>query len=72
MSNTKLTWEKEDGSWGVTGMEFDLRKLNPILYNALNKLKEYEKICDSPEKLHEIDRLYLKKCEEINHISEVK
>ena len=72
MSNTKLTWEKEDGSWGVTGMEFDLRKLNPILYNALNKLKEYEKICDSPEKLHEIDMLYLRKCEEINHISEVK
>lgn len=61
-----LTWTKEDGTWGVTGMDFNLAKLNPLLYGALAKLKDYEKICDSPDKLREIDELYREKCEEVN------
>lgn len=66
MSNTKVTWEKEDGSWGVVGINFDLQKLNPILCGALRKLKDYEAICDTPCKLREIDELYREKCEEVN------
>lgn len=64
--SAKLTWEKEDGSWGVVGMNFDLQKLNPTLYGALRKLKDYENICDTPDKLKKIDELYREKCEEVN------
>lgn len=34
------------------------------------KLKAYEDICDSPEKLKLIDELYLERCEEINRLKE--
>lgn len=64
----RLTWTKEDGSWGVTGMDFNLAKLSPVLYGALAKLKDYEEICDSPDKLREIDELYREKCEEVNKL----
>lgn len=62
----RLTWTKEDGTWGVTGMDFNLAKLSPVLYGALAKLKDYEMVCDSPDKLKEIDELYREKCEEVN------
>lgn len=63
-----LTWTKEDGTWGVHGIEFNLEKLSPIMYGALAKLKDYEAICDSPDKLREIDELYREKCEEVNKL----
>ena len=33
------------------------------------KLKAYEDICEDPEQLKEIDKLYLEKCEEVNTIT---
>lgn len=64
----RLTWTKEDGTWGVTGIDFNLEKLNPLMYGALSKLKDYEEVCDSPDKLREIDNLYREKCEEVNKL----
>lgn len=61
----RMTWKKEDGTWGLEGMDFEWSKLSPSLYGALCKLKDYEEICDSPSKLREIDNLYLDKCEEV-------
>lgn len=67
-----LTWTKEDGTWGVKGIDFNLEKLSPIMYGALSKLKDYEAICDSPDKLKEIDELYREKCEEVNALKAEK
>ena len=63
--SSRMTWKKEDGTWGLEGMDFEWSKLSPSLYGALCKLKDYEEICDSPSKLREIDNLYLDKCEEV-------
>ena len=60
----RLTWKKENGEWGIKGV--DLTKVTPEVYGALCKLKDYEEICDSPDKLREIDEMYLEKCKEIN------
>lgn len=63
--SSRMTWKKEDGTWGLEGMDLEWSKLSPSLYGALSKLKDYEEICDSPSKLREIDNLYLDKCEEV-------
>lgn len=34
----------------------------------LEKLAQYEDICDEPSKLKDIDKLYLEKCEEVNKL----
>lgn len=65
---SKLITVKEDGIWHVNGADFDMKKLSSYLYGALYKLKHYEEICDSPDKLREIDEMYREKCEEVNRL----
>lgn len=65
---SKLITVKEDGIWHVNGADFDMKKLSSYLYGALYKLKHYEEICDSPDKLREIDKMYREKCEEVNRL----
>jgi hypothetical protein len=40
----RLTWSKENGEWGVVGVE--LRDLPPSVYGALMKLKRMEDLIE--------------------------
>ena len=49
---SRLTWHTANGMWGLTGLEQkELCALPERLYMALCKLKDYEDICESPDKV---------------------
>lgn len=43
----RLTWQSEDGSWGLKGLSWEqLVALPPRVYGALAKLKDLEMLID--------------------------
>ncbi len=60
----RLTWKKEDGTWGL--INADIKECPREFYGALCKLKDYEETGLEPDKIAEIDELYLEKCREVN------
>lgn len=64
----RLTYDNKDGSWGIHG--YDIRRVPASVYGALCKLKDYEDICESPDKLRQVDELYQEKCREVNHLKD--
>ncbi len=62
----RLTFENENGTWGIKG--YDIKKVPKELYGAMCKLRDYERIIESPQKLLEVDNLYSDKCKEINRL----
>lgn len=67
----RLTFKNPNGTWGLNN-GYDMKKVPSDLYGALWKLKEYEETGLSPEKIEEMDRLYLEKCEEVNRLAKEK
>ncbi|MCM1220450.1 MAG: hypothetical protein NC548_38790 [Lachnospiraceae bacterium] len=48
----RLIWHGNNGTWGLKGLEREkLCTLPGVVYGALCKLKDYEDICDSPDKV---------------------
>ncbi len=64
---SRLTYS-ENGEWGLKG--YDIKQMPSTIYAALYKLKDYENICDSPQRMEDLDRMYLEKCEEVNRLQE--
>lgn len=71
-----MTIKDEQGNWGVKGMPWS--SLHPgstitldiwdKLYDAIEKLMEYEDTGLDPEQIREMDELYLEKCREVNEL----
>ena len=59
----RLTFENENGTWGIKG--YDIKNVPKELYGAMCKLRDYERIIESPQKLLEVDKLYSDKCKEL-------
>lgn len=70
----KLTEKDDQGNWRLKGVPWlNLREGKVItketdekLYGALFKLMQYEDTDLSPEKIYELNDLYLEKCQELN------
>lgn len=68
---SRLTWTNPNGEWGLTGItEDELKNVGSRIYAALCKLRDYENTGLEPEQLYEMDRMYTKKCEELNRLKE--
>ena len=62
----RLTFENENGTWGIKG--YDVKKVPKELYGAMCKLRDYERIIESPQKLLEVDELYSDMCKELAEV----
>ena len=62
----RLTYEKENGEWGLNG--YDIKKVPKELYGAICKLHEYEDLGLTPEELRQIDDMYAVRCKEISDL----
>jgi len=65
----RLTWEKENGEWGLNG--YDIKQAPGELYGALCRLHEYEKSGLSPDQLEEVDRAFSEQAKELMHYREL-
>lgn len=69
----RLTEKDENGNWRVKGIQWQdiyegkviTKELYERMYGAFYKLLQYEETELDPEKLEEIDRLYLEQCREL-------
>ncbi len=55
--NMRLTVKKDNGEWNVKGVNGKVLNWSEVpreLYGALCKLKDYEDICDDPNKLEDM------------------
>ncbi len=62
----RITWEKPNGEWGVEGASISNAPL-PI-YNALERLLDYERLGLDPDELARIDKMYAEKCRELAEV----
>lgn len=69
----RLTEVDGSGYWRVKGLlwkniyvgQVITEETRQAIYGALCKLKDFEEICEEPEQLEKIDKLFLEKCKEI-------
>lgn len=61
---SRLTWKKPDGTWGL--VNGDIKEVPREYYGYMCKLKDYEETGLDPNRIEEVNELYLEKCKEIN------
>lgn len=66
----RLIYKNPNGTWGLIN-GYDIKKVPKELYGALCKLKEYEETGLDPNKVAELNELYLAKCQEVNELKKV-
>lgn len=62
----RLTWKKPDGTWGL--VNGDIKAVPKEYYGYMCKLKDYEETGLDPNRIEEVNELYLEKCKEVNRL----
>lgn len=66
----RLTIPDEPIEGGMRRPVVDARAVKEQAMTIYWRLKKYEDICPDPERLKEVDRLYLEKCQEVSALKE--